>query len=390
MPLQSDTLDTLRSAHSRLTQAALTRIDETLPWYREFSPAVRSALGLVVQSAVNSFIRWMTTPDSPVTSTDEIFANAPAELARSISLQQTLQLVRVTVEVVDTEADTLAAPGDERDFREAVLRYSRDVAFSAAEVYARSAELRGAWDARLEAFAVDALVRNEMDTAFHSRVAALGWTSTNPTLCVVGSMGPHLDDVRVGALRRTVRRSGLDALVGIHGDAVIVVLSGPGDLRQAADLLLEHFGSGPVIYSDISPNLYATSPSLCAALAALKAAPAWPGVPRPAESHDLLPERAMAADASARTALIERCLVPLHEAGGPLLATLSCFLEDGLSLEATARSLFVHPNTVRYRLRRITEITGWDPLDAREAFVLHCALIVGRLEKSEGRITLDL
>ena len=37
------------------------------------------------------------------------------------------------------------------------------------------------------------------------------------------------------------------------------------------------------------------------------------------------------------------------------------YLEQGFSLEAAARMLFVHPNTVRYRLRRVSELTGLDP-----------------------------
>jgi DNA-binding PucR family transcriptional regulator len=34
---------------------------------------------------------------------------------------------------------------------------------------------------------------------------------------------------------------------------------------------------------------------------------------------------------------------------------------------------------VRYRLRRVSEITGWDPLNPRDAYVLQTALAVGRL-----------
>ena len=59
--------------------------------------------------------------------------------------------------------------------REAVLRYSREIAFAAAEVYAQAAEARGAWDARLEALVVDALLRGEADDSLRSRAAALGW-----------------------------------------------------------------------------------------------------------------------------------------------------------------------------------------------------------------------
>ncbi|HET8879028.1 MAG TPA: helix-turn-helix domain-containing protein, partial [Arthrobacter sp.] len=36
-------------------------------------------------------------------------------------------------------------------------------------------------------------------------------------------------------------------------------------------------------------------------------------------------------------------------------------------------------NTVRYRLKRVCDVTGWDPLLPREAFVLQAALVVGRL-----------
>ena len=40
---------------------------------------------------------------------------------------------------------------------------------------------------------------------------------------------------------------------------------------------------------------------------------------------------------------------------------MTTYLEQGYSLEATARLLFVHPNTVRYRLRRVSELTGLVP-----------------------------
>jgi DNA-binding PucR family transcriptional regulator len=55
-------------------------------------------------------------------------------------------------------------------------------------------------------------------------------------------------------------------------------------------------------------------------------------------------------------------------------------LQQAASLEAAARMLFVHPNTVRYRLRRVTDVTGLVPTDARSAFVLQTALALGRLQ----------
>ena len=71
---------------------------------------------------------------------------------------------------------------------------------------------------------------------------------------------------------------------------------------------------------------------------------------------------------------------PLVRAGGELLETLDAFFAAGGVLESAARALYVHPNTVRYRLRRVGEVTGLSPLLARDAFALRIALTVGRLD----------
>ena len=72
----------------------------------------------------------------------------------------------------------------------------------------------------------------------------------------------------------------------------------------------------------------------------------------------------------------------LVRAGGELLETLDGFFAAGSSLEGAARALYIHPNTVRYRLRRVGEVTGLSPLLPRDAFALRIALTVGRLDPS--------
>ena len=74
-----------------------------------------------------------------------------------------------------------------------------------------------------------------------------------------------------------------------------------------------------------------------------------------------------------------RVYKPLQEHSSDLLTTLWAYLDNGRSLEGTARELFVHPNTVRYRLKRISEIIGYDATGAREALILQAALIVGSI-----------
>jgi DNA-binding PucR family transcriptional regulator len=70
---------------------------------------------------------------------------------------------------------------------------------------------------------------------------------------------------------------------------------------------------------------------------------------------------------------------PLADAGPALTETLDAYLDSGGAIEACARKLFVHPNTVRYRLKRIGDFTGRDPTLPRDAYVLRVAATVGRL-----------
>jgi DNA-binding PucR family transcriptional regulator len=60
--------------------------------------------------------------------------------------------------------------------------------------------------------------------------------------------------------------------------------------------------------------------------------------------------------------------------GTCLIDTLTTFLDVGTNLEATALRLGTHRNTVRYRLRRITDLTGRDLHDPQVALGMHLAL----------------
>ena len=127
------------------------------------------------------------------------------------------------------------------------------------------------------------------------------------------------------------------------------------------------------------------SASARAALAGFAVARAWRNAPRPVEADDLLPERALAGDALAKQTLVERIYRPLQAHSPDLVTTLWSYLDNGRSLEATARELFVHPNTVRYRLKRVSEVIGWDATGAREALILQSALILGQIAATDTR-----
>jgi len=377
--VSKETIRRLEASMSSLGTAAMTSMDRRLPWFRRLSAENRSWLGLVAQAGVAAFVDWVKHPERgrPAVA-GEVFGTAPRELARAVSLQQAVEMVRVIIDVVESRVDELAAPGGEAELREAVLRYTREIAFAAAQVYARTAEARGAWDARLEALVVDSLVRGEVDEGLQSWASALNW-SLAPVAVIAGNADDSEPEGLIDELRMIARRSRLDLLAGVHGHRLVVVLGGTAEPLKAASHLAGRFGPGPVVVGPPVPDLQSAVVSAGAALAGLRAAPAWPEAPRPVEAVDLLPERALDGDESARRELIEDVYEPLLDGGPALLDTVTTYLEQGSSLEATARLLFVHPNTVRYRLRRVSELTGLTPSDGRAAFAIWLAVVLGRL-----------
>ncbi|WP_208857311.1 PucR family transcriptional regulator [Cryobacterium arcticum] len=381
----------MRTISGELSTATLKRLEDTLPWYGDMPPGRRSAVGLVAQAGITSFISWYDDPRSTPWIAADVFGAAPRELLRSVSLQQTLQLIRVTVEVVEERVKD----GSET-LREAILLYSREIAFGAADVYARAAEARGLWDARLEALVVDSILSGEYDDELPSRIAALGWHGHGEVCVLVGTTPKMLD---VDQLRRSARHMTADVLIGVQGNRLVLVIGRAHPTVQDSDeatgppaltfldiaLQLEpSFGPGHLVLGHEVPNLVDASKSAKAALAGFAVARSWRNAPRPVQADDLLPERALAGDPLARATLIHRIYRPLQAHSTELLTTLWCYLDNGRSLEATARELFVHPNTVRYRLKRVSEVIGYDATGAREALILQAALIIGSISDHDG------
>ena len=387
---KAQTLQWLRNISGDLATATLKRLDDTLPWYGTMPPSRRSAVGMVAQAGISSFISWYDDPTSQPWIAADVFGSAPRELLRSVSLQQTLQLIRVVVEVVEERVRDR-----DESLRHGILLYSREIAFAAADVYARAAEARGLWDARLEALVVDSILSGEYDNELPSRIAALGWNG-HGEVCVLVGTTPRIVDV--DQIRRTARHVDADVLIGVQGNRLVVVIgratpegedqsSAPSHtFQQIAEALEPSFGTGHLVLGPEVPDVVDAGKSAKAALAGFAVARSWRNAPRPTLADDLLPERALAGDPLARGTLVSRIYKPLKAHNPELLVTLWAYLDNGRSLEATARELFVHPNTVRYRLKRISDVIGWDATGAREALILQTALIVGSIAEPESAV----
>jgi hypothetical protein len=358
-------------------------MDDELSWFRTMPADQRSWVTLVAQNGIASLVDWCRHPDRPPRLTGEVFGAAPRELVRAVALKQTVDLIKVTVEVLEDHVASVAEPGDEDALRVAVLQFSREVAFATAHVYATFAENRGAWDARLEALVVDALVRGERSDELSGRAAALGWAAMTPVMVLVGATPAGVEDPHA-AVRKAARSMRSEVLVGVHAEQLVVVLGGTEDLGTVADRVSEEFGHGPVVTGPVVDGLSRAGESAAVALAGLRAASAWPDAPRPVPADALLAERALDGDPLARAALNDRVAMPLKAAGGEVLETVRAVLNSGGNLEASARAIFVHPNTVRYRLKRAAELTGLSATDPRGSWTLQVALALAQLDRERS------
>lgn len=382
--LSGGTKRTVARQAGALATAAAQRIESEYSWYSTLSAADRSWVGVVAQAGIADFIRWLGDDQPRNPDATEVFAAAPRELTRSITLAQTLDLIRAVVDEVEGQVDSLASRRDLGALRENVLRYSRELAFEAARIYAGAAEEHGAVESRLEALVVDAVLRGEADEGMRSRATALGWGQVVDVVVVAGSVpaatAGHSDPTQpLDRMRRIARRAGHPLLSAIQGRRLICILGAVGERpTDAVNAILDHFGEGPVVIGPTVPHLFASGRSARAALAGLRAAPAWPAAPRPCLADDLIAERALAADGPARSLLHDRIWIPLTR-NESLLETASAYLESRGGLEGTARTLFVHTNTVRYRLGRITDVIGYDLTEPHDAFTVRVAIALGRL-----------
>lgn len=375
----------VRAHLGELKTAVLHQLNTSLPWFRELPAHERASIGEIAQQGLSTFADWFEHRENTVKTSVQgvllsVFGNAPSELSRTVSLQQAAQLLRTVLQVVETQLPAIVAESDKAAARYAVVFYSREIAFALAEVYARAAENRGSWDTRLEALLLDSILAGDRADEIRSRAAAAGWKATHGMTVMVGHPGHMEEPQLVAQLREVATRADLQILIGVLTDRLVIVLGAIRDIETDTRTIQRGFGKGPIVYGRIVDSLVEAPQSAQEALEGYSAARAWPAAPRPVAASELLPERALNGDTIARSALTSQVYTPLASAGHSLLETVDVYTTTGGSLEATARQLFIHANTVRYRLKRVAELTGWDPTSPRDAYVLQIALTTGRLD----------
>ena len=376
------------AAMEQILLKTLNHLEDALPWTRSLPTDGRRTLEGAIRTALDDLLSRI---DCQGREGSEVPSPVPAELSRSLGPHRAMELIQVILDMLEQAGRTMGAEGER-----ATLVYTRQAATAAAELYADLAEARNGRKAATESRIIRHLIEKTADTRTVDDLSRLGWRTEFDCFAIVGEARGN-DDVQGmenarQPMHTAVARQGGRALVG-ESEGLTVVLINPDRSGTPADFcasILRFFtDESAVCLGPLRHGISGAEASIRAALSTHTAAPAvadpiTAALPRPLHADDLLPERALNGDTDAADQLYQEVYMSLagQDPDGPLPTTLLTFLRSGNSLEVTAKKLGIHPNTVRYRLRRCVEVTGWDAMDPRESFVLQAALIIGRIRRS--------
>ena len=366
-----------------LGAAAVRQMETDHEWFRALSAENRSWVGLVAQAGITSFIEWFGGDQERLRATARRLRHGPAR-ADPVDQPRPDPRPRSARASASSSARSPGSPHPAREdlAREAVLRYSREVAFAAAEVYAEAAEARGAWDARLESLVVDAVIRGEADDSMQSRAAALGLgrgergrrrRRLHPRRrdrTRARRAAPH----RPAQRRRAARRRSTD-----HGSCASA--AGSHDPMALAETLDPHLGDGPLV---VGPDRARTSSPPAARPGPRSpghtAAPAWPGAPpagaRRRPARRARPHRRPAGPQRARRPDLP---APAEAAAAPCWRPR----RPGSTAASASRAPPAHssstPTPSATGSRGIARATGYDLTDPHDAQTVRIALAFHRL-----------
>jgi hypothetical protein len=367
-------LETLLGEQRELAERVCEGIQIRLPAYRSIPCA---ALDLEVRLEVERVLRSARIGRAASNSQDdpELAAIGEARARQGVPVDDMLRAWRIGVEVIVGYAREVGRrlkidDAQVLEFVQAVLEWS-DVAMAATANAHRRAER------------AMVLAESERRTAF-VRGTLLG-TVPGAALRIhteVYGLDPAAEYVAVRARRGDdLHQHNLEQALGFP-----TVASGPAQVRlglcavvdgDLAGFLIEPpsrqvdgiVGVGPARPLDRLAESYRLAARALVTAETCKLRGAY-------DMASLGLRAAVALDTEVGGLLRDRYLEPLEAAGSAceLIATLRAYLECGMHVERTATKLFVHQNTVRYRLARFEELTGASLRETEVLFELWWAL----------------
>jgi PucR C-terminal helix-turn-helix domain/GGDEF-like domain len=246
------------------------------------------------------------------------------------------------------------------------------------------ARLRGLADTelRVRRELVQDLLTGTDDDSAHLRAEALGYDLGPPHQVAVLETGSPAGEDVVLAARRALRQQQVPALLGTTaGTVVIVAARGETDWEALRQATVDQLGGGccRMGVGEPYPRPSQLPRSLREAQLALRLQKMSSDTERTSAfaALDVLRMLASMDDLSDVEGFIRKWLGVLADYDERkhtgLLVTLTRYLQHGGSYEATSRALSVHRSTLKYRLQRIRELTGFDLADPETRFSLELA-----------------
>lgn len=384
VPYETPFLAVNRFAADRISAAYYGRFERLLDAHDELSRSLLSGHGLATLVATLS--RRIRAPVSVIDSHGSVLASEPANAAWPVEQvllfgqphpSPGLPPTRLSVQPVVSDGITVAYLCARQHQREGdILPYATSLV--GLELARRHAVLAGRRE--LAGQVIEDLVRSVISpTEAERRLTSFGLDVNSPHTVLLA--GADCDPRRLRSLPWSIHpltEDGREPLVtGLVGDHLAVVVATGQPVHEIARTVadyLRHIGDG--VRVGIGGTHTGVGGLRWSFFEAREALARGPGV------HDHQPldlSRLLLSNQDFPLAELGReVLRPLLDADarrpGDLVGTLRAFLDADGSVSAVARELFVHRNTVRYRLGQIERLTGTNLSSTRDRVQLWLAL----------------
>jgi PucR-like helix-turn-helix protein len=348
-------VDSLEACDDQVFTAALGTLRRVLPSYRQVSDETLRSSGLRNSATVRQMLMVRRLPSEKELAVAAVAAGERAE--QGVSVQDMLTAYRLSIHqirefLIDAATASECSPAVTVEMIQLLWALADAVSVRMATVH-RDAEIEIARHGeRQRAEFLRGLMFGSVATAEIRRLGpAYHLTPDVRYVAVRGRPLPgRTADELVRAIGAASRAVGHHAFVDVLEGDVVGVTRRPPSIADCPGIV----GVGP------PADLTGIEPSFATASRVLEVAERF-GEPGVYGLEDLSLRVAVAAEDELGELLVGRYLRPLEKLGGraeAVLETVDAFIENGLSVKATAEALDVHQNTVRYRLGRFEELTG--------------------------------
>lgn len=360
-----------------LRDEILAVIAEEVPEYaRPLEGAFGRGLRLGVDEALRQFARLVQNPDGGRAQSREVYRGlGRGEMREGRSLDSLQAAYRLGARVAWRRLSSVGleaglSPVELCSLADAIFAYIDELSADSVEGYAQAQEVAAGERERRRRRVLGALLAETFDRdALRSAAADADWKLPR-TVGLVACDPADLDKI--------TRRMPVDALAGMFDDLGCLVVADPDGPGRRAELERACDGRAAALGPTQPPERARASwARAMSGLAAVRAGALEPGLCA-VEEH--LTEIAFFEAREPLRELRVKCLAPLEPltpaARDRMTETLRAYLDHRGNAPAMAEALHVHPQTVRYRLKKLRDLFGESLEDPEARFELETAVRV--------------